>query len=125
MSSREVRLERRTYRPGERLIGRIEPSEGAQAEEFTVELGWETRGYGETETCIVETLDIQTVPEETAEFIFDLPEGPYSCRGKHVSIHWFVQIRGGKEAHRAEFSLSPAREPLDLHHLQPKAKGKR
>ena len=108
---------RRNLRPGERVAITCawqleEPPESVEAR-----LVWYTRGKGDQDLSVVETLAFdkpQAMGMEQGEFV--LPEGPYSFSGKLISLLWTIELiaEPSGASHRADITVSPTGEEVLL-----------
>ncbi len=112
---------RTDYRPGEEVVGSVswslafgeEPVEAAE-----VHLLWFTRGKGDRESEVVASRRLAgSTTSEHRDFRLRLPAGPYSVRGKLVSIVWAVEavLEPGGQANRIEITVSPTGREIALH----------
>ncbi len=83
-----------------------------------VSLVWHASARGIRDPGIVETLAIDNPGVVgSKDFVFRLPEGPYSFSGKLVSLTWAVEATcfPGKDSTRQEIVVSPTGHPVVLH----------
>jgi len=112
MSADELDLfpqdERTGRRPGETVELSGMWALGHRPKAVEARLLWFTRGRGIEDIVVVASQAVPS-PAEAGEqvFKFTLPEGPYSCSGRLVSIKWAVELVADAEAARWEFTLGP------------------
>lgn len=109
------------YRPGEEVAGSLswsldfadDPPQSAH-----VRLSWFTRGRGDRESEVVATERLATGARSgRSDFRLRLPAGPYSVRGKLVSIAWEVEaeLGAGERTERIGIVVSPTGREITLH----------
>lgn len=114
----ELREERSSFRPGEAVSGTAAWSLETPPERVELRLFWRTQGKGDEDVGIAETVVFQAPRrEDKREFRLRAPEGPYSFSGKLVSLLWAIEVvaEPGALAGRAEITLSPTGEEVQLH----------
>ena len=122
----EFEDDRQVYHPGDRVRGviRLDAKEGGRKRKRPrkrrLMLGWETSGHGDV---WVEILATKEIPEgkDNVPFDFKLPAAPYSCRGRHVSIQWFLELtERGKTVEKKVIVMGPEGMslPVDLYDLE-------
>ncbi|MGA2498490.1 MAG: hypothetical protein ABSH20_12150 [Tepidisphaeraceae bacterium] len=111
----ELDGDRRSYRPGERVSGRVNWTGSASAR---LELLWTTRGRGDADTQVIGSLNWtgEAALPQSRPFVFDLPAAPWSFSGKLVALIWRLRLvlDGGLET-AADIVVSPTDLPVDLH----------
>ena len=111
----EVDGNRLSYRPGERLSGRVTWTSSASAR---LELLWTTRGRGDADTQVIASLSWtgDAASPQSQPFALDLPAAPWSFSGKLVTLIWRLRLvlEGGLET-AADIVVSPVELPIDLH----------
>ena len=123
MSELRVELEdgRTRFAPGERIRGTAGWRLEEPAEALEVRLFWFTRGKGERDVGIVETLAIDSATREgSREFSFRAPPAPLSFSGKLISLIWSIELVAlpDGEAGRQEILLSRTGEEIRLGSLE-------
>jgi hypothetical protein len=105
--------------PGDTVRGKVswrsdspQPLESAE-----IRLFYYTAGKGTRDVILVDSIQFDLPgPSDQREYEFQLPEGPYSCSGKLVSIVWALELQlGGNATERLEFTLSPTGEEINLY----------
>lgn len=89
----------KTFRPGEQLRGSVTLylDEKVKCNHFYIRLGWHTEGRGTRYTEKVKELDVfqgdlsPSIPV-THDFVFDLPQQPWSYEGHYINVVWGVQV---------------------------------
>lgn len=105
------------FRPGDVVEGTVLWQLEPPPTEIEARLFWYTRGKGDQDVGIVETLPYDNpAPTDRRPFRFQLPNGPYSFSGKLISLEWAVEVvaQPGDVAGRAEFILSPTGDEIRL-----------
>lgn len=112
MSTLNIALadDRSTYLPGDVLAGVAAWQCEAPPESLELRLFWYTRGKGDADVVIAQTIPIEN-PGATGNqaFQFTLPDAPYSFSGKLISLIWALElvVKPHAEAARQEITLSP------------------
>ena len=85
--------ERTSFRPRETISGTISWSLPVAPAQVTLELFWTTRGKGQVDSEVVQSVQIKQ-PAAAGEQRFELkiPDAPYSFSGKLVSLLWGVRL---------------------------------
>ena len=112
-----TREDRKTFQPGDELVGAAGWKLEKAPRSVEVRLLWFTRGKGSEDVGLVDTLRFeQPNAAEARPFRFQLPEGPYSFSGKLISLIWAVELVAlpGKEAKRFDFVLGPGGKEIVL-----------
>ncbi|HBO44500.1 MAG TPA: hypothetical protein DD670_11315 [Planctomycetaceae bacterium] len=104
------------FAPGETVGGEAGWNLPASPKEVSLQLLWYTEGKGDEDAGLVEevTFDLPQ-PSENRRFTFRIPEGPYSFRGKLISLAWAIELQVDREVVRRELVVSPTGEPIVLH----------
>ena len=105
------------FAPGEELAGAVAWRLDKQPVSLELRLLWFTRGEGEEDAAVVETLRFDAPrQEETRTFRFALPESPYSFTGTVFSLVWALELvaKPTKESTRLEFTLAPDGQEIVL-----------
>jgi len=108
----EVKLldSRDCWKPGETVKAEVTWQDEEGAEELEVSVLWSTRGRGDEDKDVVATESIHAPGSSGSRRVeFDLPQGPWSYRGKMIEIVWQVDAviwPSGLES-QADLVLSP------------------
>ena len=108
---------RKQFIPGETLSGTIWWRFDDTPEALELRLFWYTRGKGDVDVGLVDTLRVeQPAPETRRQFSFTLPDAPYSFSGGLISLVWALELVAdpGGETDRVEFAMSPPGEEIVL-----------
>lgn len=126
MSWIEIGLEgdRTAFRPGEEVAGSVAWSleEGVPPERAEVRLVWFTEGKGDRDSAMAASAELPSpAPLDRRDFRLRLPEGPYSFKGRLVSVVWAVEVvvEPGGRAERAGIVVSPTGREIVLHLAPP------
>jgi hypothetical protein len=118
---------RRAFEPGEELAGAASWKLDKPPHSLELRLFWFTRGHGEADAGVVETVRFDhALAEEARPFRFRLPDGPYSFSGKVISLVWALELvaQPSKETGRQEIILAPGGKEVRLGSL-PETKAKK
>jgi hypothetical protein len=121
MSELEIRTrdDRTDFLPGEELAGEVSWLSDSPPDEVELRLFWHTEGKGTRDVEVIESIAFN-VPgrQDRRPFRFQLPESPYSCSGKLVSVVWALELvmASTGETERLEISISPTRTEIALQH---------
>lgn len=114
--------DRREYRPGEQLEGRVTWNLEAGLKRLEINLFYYTKGKGTQDSVVTDRRQVDRPSNHGTEpFSFQLPLGPYSFSGKLISLVWAVEALAepGGAVERVEFTLSPTGKEIDLLRPQP------
>jgi hypothetical protein len=123
MSELEIKTrdDRTSFLPGEELNGEVRwllDSPG----QIELRLFWRTEGKGTKDVKVVEQINFDNPRrQESREFRFQLPEGPYSFSGKLISLIWALEliVTSTDETERLEIVISPTNSEILLYGGQP------
>jgi hypothetical protein len=113
----EIRDGYTSFRPGDVVEGTVFWQLEPGPTEVEARLFWYTRGKGDQDVGVVETLPYSNpAPSDRRTFRFRLPEGPYSFSGKLISLVWAIEVvaQPGDVAGRAEITVSPTGDEIRL-----------
>ena len=82
-----------------------------------VRLFWYTEGKGDRDMDIVDTVAISKLETQgESAFKIALPETPFSCSGKLISVVWALEFvaQPGDHSVMEKIVISPTREEVDL-----------
>jgi len=121
MSELEIRTrdDRTDFLPGEELAGEVSWLSDSRPGEVELRLFWHTEGKGTRDVEVIESIAFNGPgPQDRRPFRFRLPESPYSCSGKLVSVVWALELvmSSTGETERLEISISPTRTEITLQH---------
>lgn len=113
----DVRDGRRNFHPGETVPITCAWQLEKQPKRVEVRLVWYTRGKGDADVSVVQTVEFdqpRTLGLEHTEL--QLPEGPYSFSGKLISLIWAVEliVEPSGESHRVDLVVGPYGEEVVL-----------
>lgn len=111
----EIRDGYTAFRPGDVVEGTVLWQLEPGPSEVEARLFWYTRGKGDQDVGIVETIPYaQPAPTDRRQFRFRLPDGPYSFSGKLISLEWAIEVvaQPGDVAGRAMITVSPTGDEL-------------
>jgi hypothetical protein len=110
------------FRPGDVVEGTVLWQLEPGPTEVEARLFWYTRGKGDQDVGIVETLPYANpTSTDRRQFRFRLPEGPYSFSGKLISLEWAIEVvaQPGDVAGRAGITVSPTGDEIRLASTSP------
>ena len=109
--------ERVSFRPGEMIAGMMSWSLPVAPMQVTLELFWTTRGKGQVDSEVVQSVQIKQ-PAAAGEQRFELkaPNTPYSFSGKLVSLLWGLRliIHPSQEQAQVNLMISPTGQEINL-----------
>lgn len=108
---------RKAFAPGEEISGAVRWEREASPTAAEVRLCWFTRGKGNEDAAVVETVVFEAPQAgDTREFAFVAPEAPYSFSGTLVSLMWVVELvlQPGDEYERISIVIAPGKEEVLL-----------
>jgi hypothetical protein len=106
------------FQPGAQAIVIAEWRLDEPAEYVELRLLWYTRGKGDADTSVVQTLRFDAPPpQDTKRLGIQLPDAPYSFSGKLVSLLWALELvaHPSGESSRLELVIAPAGKEVLLH----------
>lgn len=109
--------DRRAFRPGDSLAGRVRWQLASMPKSLEVRLLWYTEGKGDQDVGLVESQPCPGAGRSGEHaFRFVLPAGPYSFSGQLISLLWAVEAvsEPGDHTTRVEVVVSPTGEELRL-----------
>jgi hypothetical protein len=115
----ELTLEdgRTGFQPGARLTGVAAWSAPAAPRGMELRLSWAMQGRGGRDFKIADTVPLPApAATERRPFILTLPEGPYSFRGRLVTLTWTVALVAlpGEEKTHLDLIVAPGGKTIDL-----------
>ena len=122
MSDLKIQLAagRMAFDPGEELTGTAAWKLDKPPRSVELRLLWFTRGQGEEDACVVETVRFDhPIQDDSRPFRFRLPDGPYSFSGKLFSLVWALElvVEPSKENARQEITIAPGAKTVQLDSL--------
>jgi hypothetical protein len=112
------------FHPGDEIEGTVRWRLDPAPQRLEVRLFWYTRGKGDQDVGVVETLPFDNPGiEERRSFRFRLPAGPYSFSGKLISLLWAIEAvaEPGSASERCEITVSPTGREIVLPSLPAEA----
>lgn len=106
----EIQDNRTVYQPGDIVMGRVGWELDERPKAVEVRLFWYTRGKGSSDVEIVDRARFEHPAKmELQQFRLKLPEAPYSCSGKLISILWAVEavVEPSDLTQRVDLVMSP------------------
>ncbi len=111
----EIRGGYTAFRPGEVVEGTVLWQLEPGPTEVEIRLFWYTRGKGDEDVGIVETIPYaRPAPTDRRPFRFQLPAGPFSFSGRLISLVWGIEVvaQPGEASGRVEITVSPTGDEL-------------
>ncbi|QJE96432.1 hypothetical protein [Luteolibacter luteus] len=104
-----ITLTKKQLAPYQALEGSVSWQLDKEPGNLELRLFWFTRGRGDEESDIIETLSLGNQSTGQRSFSFNLPGWPWSVDGALVSIVWAVELVEGRGAGLAleEFVMGP------------------
>jgi len=113
----ELQNDKRTFRPGDEIAGKVSWALEKTPKQAAVHLYWYTEGKGTQDHRIVES-EIFEHPglDDSRTFSFVAPEAPYSFSGKLISLLWAVRVEAqpADDTERVNITLSRSGEEVVL-----------
>jgi hypothetical protein len=115
----ELTLEdgRTAFEPGARLTGVAAWSAPVAPRGMELRLSWAMQGRGGRDFKIADTISLPApAAAERRPFILTLPAGPYSFRGRLVTLTWTLELVAlpGEEKARVDLVCAPGGKTIDL-----------
>lgn len=108
------------YTPGETIRGTVSWRASAPPLSAVLRLFYHTSGKG-TQDLVVVAEQVFDAPagSDQRPYAFALPDSPYSCSGKLVSLIWALELEidlgSDQLVEKRDFTLSPTGEEILLH----------
>lgn len=123
MSQLEIRTrdDRVRFLPGDVLAGQVSWATESPPGLIELRLFWRTQGKGTRDVKVVQSVMFENPRrQETRDFRFQLPDGPYSFSGKLISLIWALElvISSTKETERLDILVSPTDSEIMLYGSQ-------
>lgn len=99
-----------SFSPGQQIPVKLEWSLEKPTEKIELRLVWNTVGKGDQDLSVEQTWRyLEPRPEDYRTEMITLPEGPYSCSGKLLSVVWAFELIEfpSADSTRVEFTLGP------------------
>ena len=116
------------FEPGEEIVGTVEWSSEKQPTAVELRLFWFTRGKGTEDAGLINTVRFEhPLPGESRSFRFQLPQSPYSCSGRLLSLVWALELVSlpSKQVFRREFEMGPGKQEVKLGSVAPSTPAQR
>jgi hypothetical protein len=107
----EIEGGKRNFSPGDFIAGVASWTADKVPNSAELRLFWYTQGKGTQDVGVVNTMTLNTPGlQDRRDFRLPLPQEPYSCSGKLVSIVWAIELilEPGRRAARTEFVMGPS-----------------
>ena len=120
MSEFEIRTrdDKTRFLPGEVLDGQVSWATDSPPGLIELRLFWRTEGKGTRDVKVVESRIFDNPRrQETRDFRFQLPDGPYSFSGKLISLIWALEliVTSTNETERLDILVSPTDSEIMLY----------
>lgn len=110
MMTIEIEGSRDRFQPGDTIEGNARWQLEPEPNGLELRLFWFTQGKGNQDVEVIRKISINNAGASgRRNFALVLPEGPYSFRGKLISLVWAIELVSDEpeEATRIEFVVSP------------------
>jgi len=112
MSELEIRTrgDRTKFLPGEVLAGQVSWATDSPPGLIELRLFWRTQGKGTRDVKVVDRKIFENPRrQETCDYRFQLPDGPYSFSGRLISLIWALEliVTSTDETERLDILVSP------------------
>jgi hypothetical protein len=119
MSELEIKTrgDKFSFLPGEELAGQVSWQLDSPSR-IELRLFWRTEGKGTKDVKVVDRINFDNMKrQESREFKFQLPDGPYSFSGKLISLIWALElvVTSTDETERLEIVVSPTKSEILLY----------
>lgn len=114
---------KKNFLPGKTVSGKVEWSFPESPDSLELRLFWYTRGKGDEDIGIVETVGFDSLtPSDSRKFCITLPDSPYSFSGRLISLYWALELVSKSPANtsREEIVVSPTGEEIVLGTTEPR-----
>ncbi len=105
----EVEYNNTEYTPGESISGKLlwNGESKKQGKKVSLHLLYCTEGKSSEKSEVIEVLEFP-LEQKSAAFSFVLPDGPYSFKGKNLSLNWYLEaaLPVGKVSTNYQFTLT-------------------
>lgn len=111
-----ITINRKDLRPFETVAGRVSWSLDKEPRGLELRLFWFTRGYGSEESKTLASLPLGDAARGERDFSFELPDQPWSVKGRMVTIIWALEVVAEKSGGLAleEIVVAPERRVIEL-----------
>ena len=112
--------DRRDFRPGDTIRGRVHWSFADPPRALDLRLFWYTQGKGDQDVGIARKVRIDAPPPAGSKpFNLIAPSGPYSFSGKLISLTWALELVSDPDGQteRTELVMSPSGREIRLQDL--------
>jgi hypothetical protein len=119
MSELEIKTrgDKLSFLPGEELAGQVSWLLDSPSR-IKLRLFWRTEGKGTKDMKVVDRINFDNLKrQESREFKFQLPDGPYSFSGKLISLIWALElvVTSTDQTERLEIVISPTKSEILLY----------
>lgn len=111
-----ITIDRKDLRPFESVAGRVAWSLEKEPRGLELRLCWFTRGYGSEESMTIASLPLGDAARGERAFSFELPDQPWSVKGRMVTIVWALEVVAERSGGLAleEIVVAPERRAIEL-----------
>lgn len=108
--------DRHAFSPGDTVRGSARWQLSRPPDSVVVRLFWYTEGKGTQDVVIIEEKQLEASAQQSREFEFLLPSGPYSFSGKLISLTWAIELvcSGAEAVARETLTVSPSGQEIIL-----------
>ena len=111
---------RTEFQPNDTVSGTVQWSGSQPPASARLQLFYFTEGTGDRDLVVHATETFATpLTNDSRSFKFELPSAPWSFHGKHVSLHWALELLLDRpprdELARLELIVSPTCQEIDLY----------
>ena len=107
-----------SFLPGESLAGQVSWMSDSPPGLIELRLFWRTEGKGTNDIQVVERVSFSNPRrQETHDFLFQLPDAPYSFSGKLISLIYALELTviSTDETERLDIIISPTKSEIALY----------
>ena len=89
----EIVIPQETFQPGDEINGIIRWNLKKPPKKINLTLFWKTSGRGDPDGDIIIEEKLPQKASGEKEFSFNIPNSPYSFKGKLISLHWKLRFK--------------------------------
>lgn len=116
----QLELAKNSFRPGEKIRGKLVWSLLATSIACEIRLIWFTEGKGTRDHCVVQVKPVElTKGDGSYNFTLTAPNWPHSFSGQFISLQWSIEVvqLPGEQAAQANLTISPEGSEIILPRL--------
>jgi hypothetical protein len=109
------------FRPGEACEGEVSWQLDETPELVELRLFWYSEAKGEQDVEVAASQAFEATPQGEGHFRFEIPAGPLSFTGPHVTLSWALELvaEPGEETERLDVLVSTIGREIRLEEIPP------